>query len=291
VGLGTAPTTTPVGFYDGVNLNRSNNQVFHSFSPIGAYDMAGNADEWVHDRYDLYTSSSKTDPTGPASGTTRIVRGGNWDFKGGALRTASRRSVTAPSTRDFRIGFRVAAVREHVPLSITAAVAHGETTSIATQTITFTFGEEVVGFNIDDIQVGNGSLSNFTTASADSYSVDVTATVPGAVTIGVATGAATGPGGVPSGAFQFVYYFEELLEFVSVPAGTFTMGRTASGDDAIANRSDELPNHQVTLSAYDIGKFEVTNAEFATVMNWALARGISRMIPPALLTPALAMSI
>ncbi|MBX3729991.1 MAG: formylglycine-generating enzyme family protein [Candidatus Sumerlaeia bacterium] len=65
----------------------------------------------------------------------------------------------------------------------------------------------------------------------------------------------------------------ELLEFVSVPAGTFTMGRTASGDDANFGGSDELPNHQVTLSAYDIGKFEVTNEQFAIVMNWALAEG------------------
>ena len=65
----------------------------------------------------------------------------------------------------------------------------------------------------------------------------------------------------------------ELLEFVSVPAGTFTMGRTMSADDTLHGSSIELPNHEVTLDDYDIGKFEVTNEEFATVMNWALANG------------------
>lgn len=66
---------------------------------------------------------------------------------------------------------------------------------------------------------------------------------------------------------------KELLDFVSVPAGTFTMGRSDTGDDAAYGFPYELPNHQVTLSAYDIGKYEVTNAQFATVMNWALDHG------------------
>jgi len=62
-------------------------------------------------------------------------------------------------------------------------------------------------------------------------------------------------------------------EMVSVPAGTFTMGRTDSGDDASYGYSDELPRHQVTLSAYQIGKYDVTNQEYADILNWALARG------------------
>ena len=60
-------------------------------------------------------------------------------------------------------------------------------------------------------------------------------------------------------------------EMVSVPAGTFTMGRTDSGDDA--TYGGELPRHQVTLSAYQIGKYDVTNHEYADMLNWALARG------------------
>ena len=57
--------------------------------------------------------------------------------------------------------------------------------------------------------------------------------------------------------------------FVSVSGGTFQMGATdGEGGDA-----DELPRRAVTLSAYRIGKYEVTNEEFADVMNWALTQG------------------
>jgi len=64
--------------------------------------------------------------------------------------------------------------------------------------------------------------------------------------------------------------FSPLL--IPVPAGTFTMGRRDDGDDAIYGGSNELPRHSVTLSAYEIGKYEVTNVEFCEVLNWALAQ-------------------
>jgi formylglycine-generating enzyme required for sulfatase activity len=65
-------------------------------------------------------------------------------------------------------------------------------------------------------------------------------------------------------------------EMVSVSAVTFTMGRTDGGDDALyggLGANDELPRHQVTLSAYQIGKYAVTNGEYADILNWALAQG------------------
>ncbi|MBI9030835.1 SUMF1/EgtB/PvdO family nonheme iron enzyme [bacterium] len=50
--------------------------------------------------------------------------------------------------------------------------------------------------------------------------------------------------------------------FVLVPGGTFTMGRTTG-----SGGSDELPTHQVTLSSFYIGKYEVTQAEYQAVMG------------------------
>jgi formylglycine-generating enzyme required for sulfatase activity len=70
--------------------------------------------------------------------------------------------------------------------------------------------------------------------------------------------------------------FEEettFVEMVSVPAETFTMGRRYDGDDGTYGYPDELPRHRVTLSAYQIGKYEVTNAQYAEVLNWAKGRG------------------
>jgi formylglycine-generating enzyme required for sulfatase activity len=59
-----------------------------------------------------------------------------------------------------------------------------------------------------------------------------------------------------------------LPEMVAVQGGTFTMGCTAEqGTDCY---SDESPAHQVTLNTYKISKYEITNAQYAQMLN---ARG------------------
>jgi len=49
------------------------------------------------------------------------------------------------------------------------------------------------------------------------------------------------------------------------------MGRTFSGDDETIGFRNELPVHTVTLSAYEIGKYEVTNQQYCDVLNYAIA--------------------
>jgi formylglycine-generating enzyme required for sulfatase activity len=92
--------TTPVGIYP------------HGASPYGALDMAGNAEEWVADRFALYPGYPFGDEY-DWSAEDWVCRGGSWNRPGDVARTARRhgnfvgtgsiglrlaRDIDAPST-------------------------------------------------------------------------------------------------------------------------------------------------------------------------------------------------
>jgi formylglycine-generating enzyme required for sulfatase activity len=76
-------------------------------SSYGAYDMAGNAWEWVADWYDMkyYVHSPDRNPTGPARGGSKVARGGSWYNMLYDLRSTNR-NFLAPSSTLFDLGFR-----------------------------------------------------------------------------------------------------------------------------------------------------------------------------------------
>lgn len=66
------------------------------------------------------------------------------------------------------------------------------------------------------------------------------------------------------------------MPLVAVESETFKMGRRRDGDDLNYGASTESPQHFVTLTPFSIGTYEVTNAEYAEVLNWANAKGYLR---------------
>jgi len=90
---------------------------------LGIYDMSGNITEWVWDRFESYKSeyyfidyystkpanpaaSGILNPTGPATGTERVRRGGGWSNAISNVRSVVRNSQ-APGEATWVNGFRV----------------------------------------------------------------------------------------------------------------------------------------------------------------------------------------
>ncbi len=77
-------------------------------NPYGLLDMNGNIWEWCQDWYDseYYKNSPENDPTGPETGSSRVLRGGSWFIGAGVCRSAGR-SRGGPGFRGRDTGFRL----------------------------------------------------------------------------------------------------------------------------------------------------------------------------------------
>lgn len=89
----------------GPSLGRSTAAGSYPANPWGLHDMHGNVAEWVADWFGSYPIGEATDPTGPAQGEHRVLRGGSWTASALGCRSAYR-AYGGLTEREPTIGFR-----------------------------------------------------------------------------------------------------------------------------------------------------------------------------------------
>ena len=95
-----------VGWYDN-NSDRQTHPVGEKKpNVLGIYDMSGNVWEWCNDRWEDYSSTIQTNPTGSDGSSYRVCRGGSWYGDVQRCHVAYRSSL-APMSISPDLGFRI----------------------------------------------------------------------------------------------------------------------------------------------------------------------------------------
>ena len=260
-------------------------------SPYGLHDMAANVAEWNRDWYgSAYSAAAQTDPTGPVSGTDKPHRGGTFENPAVNARSAAHSQdplsyshqgvglrcvrtgglcagVTCPSlpcatnTCDGTTGKCVATPKnDGSTCDDGSQCTTGDTCTAGTCTGTAKNCNDGNGCTADSCVAATGC--GHASVSAGTACSDGDACTTGDVcTAGVCKGTAPVCGNAKCDCGETAATCpvdcNSEPPMVVLPAGTFAMG----SPDGVG-KSDEHPQHQVSVSEFAIDKSEVTVAQY-----------------------------
>ena len=95
-----------LAWYDKNSGGRTHEVGTKSPNGLEIYDMSGNVWEWCEDWKSSYKSGSDKNPTGPATGTELVIRGGGWGYDARNDRCGNRLNSVKGNTNG-RLGFRL----------------------------------------------------------------------------------------------------------------------------------------------------------------------------------------
>ena len=255
-------------------------------SPYGAYDVAGNIVEWVMDWVDdgsFYAAPATQDPVN-ASGTwsSRGVRGGSFDGVATNLRAGVRGGLS-PNQAYSTLGVRCAKPMLEALCDDKDDNGNGQTdegcdddnddycdsamTAVGIPTVcpktNGGMSPGMVGNDCNDALAsvnpglteacGNGVDDNCNGVTDEGC---VVLNANGCPPTGSGTICGSGKGTCSSGLCQ--YADVNGYKWTLVPAGKFWMGCNSAVDSECAGNAAENPQHEVDLSAYWVGVYEVT---------------------------------
>ena len=216
-----------------------------------------------------YTVTFSEDVTGFTSGDVLVTNGSVTNFV--AVNGTTYTFDVVPSGNNVQIDVSVpAGVAEDAAtngnaasntLSMTFSGTTVSTTITTTATdptnlspipFTVTFGEDVTGFDVSDINVTNGTPGNFVAVDGHTYTFDVTPTADGPVVVNVAAGGATGTvSNAPTSAAQFT-----ITSDTTQPTAMLSTSATSPTNDSPIQFTLTFSEDVTGLT---IGEINVTN--------------------------------